>query len=57
MRQGSEQVEIKQELSKFINLLQTDFRQSNHDSPSEMQLSSEHPLHKKLSIIFSASEP
>lgn len=49
-----EQIEIKEELSKFINLLQSDYKPSSvplDDRRNDYQLS------KKLSIILSASEP
>jgi hypothetical protein len=57
MRQGFDQQEIKQELSKFINLLQTDFRPAGPNTPPESRTTQEYPLQKRLSIIFSASEP
>ena len=48
--------EIKEELSKFINLLQNDFS-SSPQSQSECPSYNQYPLNKKLSIILSASEP
>lgn len=49
-----EAMEIKEELSKFINLLQSDYK------PSSVPLDdrrNDYHLSKKLSIILSASEP
>ena len=54
MSQTHDQAEMKQELSKFINLLQTDFKQNTYPTESRIQCE-DYPLQKKLSIIFSAS--
>ena len=52
-QQSTDGIEIKEELSKFINLLQTEFR-----PPSSFDgRRTENFLSKKLSIILSASEP
>jgi|JI9StandDraft_2_1071091.scaffolds.fasta_scaffold280834_1 hypothetical protein len=56
MRTSYDQTEIKQELSKFINLLQTDFNPNPISTPPEHRSNGfQNSLQKKLSIIFSAS--
>ena len=47
------QVEIKQELSKCINLVQKDCQQP--ETPPEANSMKAHLLQKQLSIIYSAS--
>lgn len=54
MSHTNDQAEMKQELSKFINLLQTDFKQNTHPVENRIQYC-DYPLQNKLSIIFSAS--
>ncbi len=47
-----EQTEIKEELSKFINLLQSDYKTSSVPLDDRR---GEYTLNKELSIILSAS--
>jgi hypothetical protein len=47
MRQGFAEHEIKQELSKFINLLQTDFKQTPVSTPPEPR-SNDYSFPKKI---------